>query len=66
MKKREGEEDGVRIRKCTVCGEEIESEAIPVYNPFGDVPAESWYKKAVLWCNAKAYMTGTGTIRETW
>ncbi|MBQ7500007.1 MAG: leucine-rich repeat protein, partial [Clostridia bacterium] len=54
-------EDGVRIRKCTVCGEEIESEAIPVYNPFGDVPAESWYKKAVLWCNAKAYMTGTGT-----
>lgn len=29
------------------------------YNPFDDIPDNSWYTEAALWCNSKGYITGT-------
>ena len=52
-------EAGERTHTCTVCGatETEPTEKLP--NPFIDVPGGKWYTKAVLFCKAYGYMSGT-------
>ena len=51
---------GEETRTCTTCGE-TETRAVaalPMDNPFTDVPAGKWFTKGVLYCNTKGYMIG--------
>lgn len=42
---------------CLDCGYVLEYSK--EQNPFTDVPDNSWFTEAALWCNAKGYITGT-------
>lgn len=54
---------GVKVKYCTVCGEEVERAIIEQIvcsgNPFKDVASNAWYKKAVNFVYCSGLMNGT-------
>ncbi|MBQ7500771.1 MAG: S-layer homology domain-containing protein [Clostridia bacterium] len=57
-------ENGEEVRYCLHDQSHFKTRIIPklgaAENPFGDVPAGSWFEKAAVWCASYGYITGTG------
>ncbi len=55
-------QDGTRVLRCNVCGDELSTEIIPAapwQNPFDDVDEDAWYYEGVKYTAVNGYMNGT-------